>query len=93
MKLWCLGSYMLFCDLERALISHAYLSPFLQFFDIFGQSEAHIGRFFQTELKNFFRVLELRHLCLSLGLTCLPDAFLDTGYFLALINEHTHTCV
>ena len=93
MKLWCLGSYMLFCDLERALISHAYLSPFLQFLDIFGQSEAHISRFFKTKLKNFFRVLELRHWCLSLGLTCLPDAFLDTGYFLALISEHMHTYV
>ena len=46
------------------------------------------SEFLKTEFKTFSRGLELNHLCLSLGLTCLPDGFLAIGYFLLLINKH-----
>ena len=65
---------------------HIYLLSF-KWFDIFEQSETHISEFLKTEL-SFFQGLELNHLCLSLGLTCVPDGFLAIGYFLLLINKH-----
>ena len=46
------------------------------------------SEFLKTEFKTFSRGLELNHLCLSLGLMCLPDGFLAIGYFLLLINKH-----
>lgn len=71
---------------------HIYLFSF-KGFDIFEQSETPISEFLKTELKNFSQGLELNHLCLSLGLTCLPDGSLAISYFLLLIHKHVYAYV